>query len=256
MKDVNAVIADDEKLLRQSLRALLAEAWPELVICGEASNGREAVELISAHRPQIAFLDIRMPGLSGLEVAEAIGDFCHVVFVTAFDHYALQAFEREALDYLLKPVSLERLRKTVTRLKEKIATAPPRLPPDAAEALRRLLTDLTIEEGPQRIQYLRVQQGDGVRLVPVDDVIYFKASDKYTEVITRQGESLIRKPIKELAGELDPGTFWQIHRGTIVNVRFIARVSRSLTGSGVVKLTGRDEALPVSSRYMHLFKQM
>ena len=144
----------------------------------------------------------------------------------------------------------------MTRLKEKIATAPPRLPPDAAEALRRLLTDLTIEESPQRIQYLRVQQGDGVRLVPVDDVIYFKASDKYTEVITRQGESLIRKPIKELAGELDPGTFWQIHRGTIVNVRFIARVSRSLTGSGVVRLTGRDEALTVSSRYMHLFKQM
>ena len=133
MKDVRAVIADDENLLRQSLRALLAETWPELVICGEAGNGREAVELISAHRPQIAFLDIRMPGLSGLEVAEAIGDFCHVVFVTAFDHYALQAFEREALDYLLKPVSLERLRKTVTRLKEKIATAPPRLPPDAAE---------------------------------------------------------------------------------------------------------------------------
>ena len=164
MKDVKAVIADDEKLLRHSLRALLAETWPELVICGEASNGREAVELISAHRPQIAFLDIRMPGLSGLEVAEAIGDFCHVVFVTAFDHYALQAFEREALDYLLKPVSVERLRKTVTRLKEKIATAPPRLPlGPAAEALRRLLTDLTIEESPQRIQYLRVQQGDGVR---------------------------------------------------------------------------------------------
>ena len=256
MKDVRAVIADDENLLRQSLRALLAETWPELVICGEAGNGQEAVELISAHRPQIAFLDIRMPGLSGLEVAEAIGGFCHVVFVTAFDHYALQAFEREALDYLLKPVSLERLRKTVTRLKEKIATAPPRLPPDAAEALRRLLSGLTVEEGPQRIQYLRVQQKDGVRLVPVDDVIYFTASDKYTEVITRQGESLIRKPIKDLAVELDPGRFWQIHRGTIVNVRCIARVSRSLTGSGVVKLTGRDESLTVSSRYMHLFKQM
>ena len=256
MKDVRAVIADDENLLRQSLRAQLAETWPELVICGEAGNGREAVDLISAHRPQIAFLDIRMPGLSGLEVAEAIGDFCHVVFVTAFDHFALQAFEREALDYLLKPVSLERLRKTVTRLKEKLAAAPPRLPPDAAEALRRLLNGLTVEEGPQRIQYLRVQQGDGVRLVPVDEVIYFKASDKYTEVITRQGESLIRKPIKDLAGELDPGMFWQIHRGTIVNARFIARVSRSLTGSGTVKLTGRDETLTVSSRYMHLFKQM
>ena len=256
MQDVRAVIADDENLLRQSLRALLAEAWPELVICGEAGNGREAVELISSQRPQIAFLDIRMPGLSGMEVAEAIGDFCHVVFVTAFDHYALQAFEKEALDYLLKPVSLERLGKTVTRLKEKLANVPPRLPPDTAEALRRLLSGLTAEEGPQRIRYLRVQQGDGVRLVPVDDVIYFKASDKYTEVITRQGEALIRKPIKDLAGELDPATFWQIHRGTIVNARFIARVSRSLTGSGTVKLTGRDEALTVSSRYMHLFKQM
>lgn len=256
MQDVKAVIADDESLLRQSLRALLAEAWPDLVICGEAGNGREAVDLISAQHPQIAFLDIRMPGLSGMEVAEAIGDFCHVVFVTAFDHYAVQAFEREALDYLLKPVSIERLGKTVTRLKEKLAAVPPRLPPDAAEALRRFLNGLTAENGSQRIRYLRVQQGDGVRLVPVEDVIYFKASDKYTEVITRQGEALIRKPIKDLAGELDPATFWQIHRGTIVNARFIARVSRSLTGSGVVKLAGRDEALTVSSRYMHLFKQM
>ena len=256
MKDVKALIADDESLLRQSLRALLAETWPELVICGEAGNGREAMELISAHRPQIAFLDIRMPGLSGLEVAEAIGDCCHVVFVTAFDHYAVQAFEREALDYLLKPVSRERLQKTVTRLKEKLAAAPPRWPPDTTEALRRLLNGLTVEEGPQWIQYVRVQQGDGVRLIPVDEVIYFKASDKYTEVITRQGESLIRKSIKDLAGELDPGTFWQIHRGTIVNARFIARVSRSLTGRGVVKLTGRDETLTVSSRYVHLFKQM
>jgi DNA-binding LytR/AlgR family response regulator len=143
----------------------------------------------------------------------------------------------------------------VTRLKEKLAAAPPQLQPDMAEVLRRLLNGFTVEDRPQRIRYLRVQQGDAVRLIPVEDVIYFKASDKYTEVITRQGEALIRKPVKDLAGELDPGTFWQIHRGTIVNVRFIARVSRSLTGSGTVKLTGRDEALSVSSRYMHLFKQ-
>ncbi len=252
MNEVNAVIADDEAPLRQSLRARLSEVWPELVICGEAKNGKEALDLIERHRPQVAFLDIRMPGLTGMEVAERIQGACRVVFVTAYDEYAVDAFEKEAVDYLLKPVSNERLAKTVKRLKENLesgAAVP-------ADVLRRLLARLSGEERAGSLQYLRVQHGDGVRLIPVDEVIYFKAEDKYTTVITREGESLVRKPIKELAEELDHEKFWQIHRGAIVNVRFIARVSRSLTGKGVVKLKDRSETLTISNRYMHLFKQM
>jgi DNA-binding LytR/AlgR family response regulator len=252
MNEVKAVIADDEAPLRQFLRARLSEVWPELVICGEAKNGKEAIDLIERHRPHIAFLDIKMPGLTGMDVAEKIAGSCRIVFVTAFDEYAVEAFEKEAVDYLLKPVSKERLEKTVKRLKEELETGAT-LP---AEMLHRLMVRLSREEGSKSLQYLRVQHGDGVRLIPLDEVIYFKAEDKYTTVITREGESLVRKPIKELAEELDHEKFWQIHRGAIVNVRFIARVSRSLTGKGVVKLKDRSESLPVSNRYMHLFKQM
>lgn len=252
MNEVKAVIADDEAPLRQFLRARLSEVWPELVICGEAKNGKEALDLIERHRPYIAFLDIKMPGMTGMDVAEKIARSCHIVFVTAFDEYAVEAFEKEAVDYLLKPVSKERLEKTVKRLKEDLASGAA-LP---AEILQRLMVRLSREEGSGRLQYLRVQHGDGVRLIHVDEVIYFKAEDKYTTVITREGESLVRKPIKELAEELDRERFWQVHRGAIVNVRFIARVSRSLTGKGVVKLKDRSETLTVSSRHMHLFKQM
>jgi len=252
MNEVKAVIADDEAPLRQSLRARLSEVWPELIICGEAKNGKEALAIVEQHRPHIAFLDIKMPGLTGMEVAERIEGACRVVFVTAYDEYAVDAFEKEAVDYLLKPVSNERLAKTVKRLKENLesgAAVP-------AEVLRRLMARLSGEERAGSLQYLRVQHGDGVRLIPVDEVIYFKAEDKYTAVITKEGESLLRKPIKELAEELDHEKFWQIHRSAIVNVRFIARMSRSLTGKGVVKLKDRSETLTVSSRYMHLFRQM
>ena len=252
MNDVKAVIADDEAALRQSLRARLSEVWPELVICGEAKNGKEALDLIERYRPHIAFLDIKMPGLTGMEVAGKIAGSCRIVFVTAYDEYAVEAFEREAADYLLKPVSRERLEKTVRRLKAQLESGTP----VAAEVLQRLMAQLSRQEGSGRLQYVRVQQGESVRLIPVDDVIYFKAEDKYTTVITREGESLIRKSIKELVEELDPEKFWQIHRGTIVNVRSVARVSRSLTGKGVVKLKDRSETLTVSNRYMHLFKQM
>jgi len=252
MNEVKAVIADDEAPLRQFLRARLAELWPELVICGEAKNGKEVLDLIERHRPHIAFLDIKMPGLTGMEVAKKIAGACRIVFVTGFDKYAVEAFEKEAVDYLLKPVSKERLEKTVKRLKEELETGAA-VP---AEILNRLMAALNREEGSGRLQFLRVQHGDGVRLIHVDEVIYFKAEDKYTTVITREGESLVRKPIKELSEELDPEKFWQIHRGVIVNIRFIARMSRSLTGKGVVKLKDRSETLPVSTRYMHLFKQM
>jgi DNA-binding LytR/AlgR family response regulator len=252
MNDAKAIIADDEAPLRQFLRARLSELWPELVICGEAKNGKEALDLIERHRPQIAFLDIRMPGLTGMEVAEKIAGSCRAVFVTAYDEYAVEAFEKEAVDYLLKPVSSERLEKTVKRLKEDLesGSAVP------AETLHRLMAHVNREKESRSLKYLRVQHGDGIRLIPVDEVIYFKAEDKYTAVITREGESLVRKPIKELAEELDHEKFWQIHRGAIVNVRFITRMSRSLTGKGVIRLKDRSETLTVSSRYMHLFKQM
>jgi DNA-binding LytR/AlgR family response regulator len=252
MNEVKAVIADDEAPLRQFLRARLAELWPELVICGEAKNGKEALALVERHRPHIAFLDIRMPGLSGMEVAGKIAGSCRIVFVTAYDDHAVEAFEKEALDYLLKPVSQERLARTVMRLKQAIESGAA----GPSDLLQRLMARLSELKGAARLQYLRVQHGDGVRLIHADEVIYFKAEDKYTTVITREGESLVRKPIKELAEELDHEKFWQIHRGAIVNVRFIARMSRSLTGKGVIKLKDRSETLTVSSRYMHLFKQM
>jgi DNA-binding LytR/AlgR family response regulator len=252
MNDVTAIIADDEAPLRQFLRARLAEIWPELIISGEAKNGREAIDLIQQYRPQIAFLDIKMPGLTGMEVADRIAGACQIVFVTAYDAYAVEAFEKEAVDYLLKPVSKERLEKTVIRLKEglKAGSSVP------VEALRRLMSRLSNDEGSHRLRYVRLQYGNSVRLIPVDDVIYFKAQDKYTLVMTREGESLIRKPVKELASELDTEKFWQIHRGTIVNVQYIDHVSRSLTGKGVVRLKERSETLTISNRYMHLFRQM
>lgn len=252
MKGVKAIIADDEAPLRQFLRARLSEVWPELIISGEARNGREALDLIQQYRPQIAFLDIRMPGLTGMEVADKIAGACQIVFVTAYDAYAVEAFEKEAVDYLLKPVSIERLEKTVIRLKQVLQTGES-LP---VEAIRRIMSQFFNDEGSRRLCYVRLQHGDSVHLIPVEDVVYFKAQDKYTLVMTREGESLIRKPVKELASELDPEKFWQIHRGTIVNVRFIDRVSRSLTGKGVVRLKERGETLTVSNRYMHLFRQM
>jgi DNA-binding LytR/AlgR family response regulator len=252
VKEVKAIIADDEAHLNQFLKSKLAEAWPELAVCGEAKNGQEAMDLIERYRPQIAFLDIRMPGMSGLQVADKIAGSCRVVFVTAFDQYAVDAFEKEAVDYLLKPVTIERLEKTVKRLQEALGTDSVVSP----EIIHRLLRRLSTDEKPRHLQYVRAQHGDGVRLIHADEVIYFKAQDKYTLVITREGESLIRKSIKELAEELDPDRFWQIHRSAIVNVRSIARVGRSLTGKGVVKLKDRSETLAVSSRYMHLFKQM
>lgn len=252
MHEVKAVIADDEAPLRQFLRKRLSEVWPELVIAGEAANGLEALDLIGRHRPHIAFLDIKMPGLTGMEVAGKILGSCRVVFVTAYDEYAVEAFEREAVDYLLKPVSLGRLEKTVKRLKEELSSGAA-VP---AEALQRLIVRLF--QGPEagRLRHIRVQHGDAVRLIPVEEVIYFKAEDKYTRVITRVGEFLIRKAIKELAEELDAERFWQVHRGTLVNVRSILAVSRSLTGKGVLRLKDRSETLKVSQAYMHLFRQM
>jgi DNA-binding LytR/AlgR family response regulator len=250
-----AVIADDEKELRTYLKSLLAETWPDLVICGEAGNGREALELVAAEKPQVVFLDIRMPGLSGLEVAKEIAGVCRIVFVTAYDQYAVEAFERDAVDYLVKPVSKERLMQTVPRLRKQldISTVPPA---DLAGVVEHLLARLNAKTSSDYLRWIRVQVRDSIRLIPVGEVDYFQARDKYTLVITEDGESLIRKSIKELAAELDPDLFWQIHRSTIVNVSKIEKVSRSFTGRGVLRLRERPELLTVSRSYLHLFKQM
>ncbi|RJQ65347.1 MAG: DNA-binding response regulator [Desulfobacteraceae bacterium] len=252
---VKAIIADDEAPLRAYLKTLLADVWPELEICAEAGNGIEAVRLISAHRPQVAFLDIRMPGLSGLQAAEEIAHGCRVVFVTAYDAYAVAAFEKQAADYLLKPVTRERLARTAARLKSQMtdASAPP---PQTLQVLQELIAAIAAPQAPAFLQWLRVQHGDGIQLIPVQDVIYFQASDKYTLVKTRDREALIRKSIRELSTELDPQRFRQIHRGTIVNLSCIAKVSHSLTGRGVIRLKDRSETLTVSRSNFHLFKQM
>jgi DNA-binding LytR/AlgR family response regulator len=250
-----AVIADDEKELRTYLKSLLAVTWPDLVICGEAGNGREALELVEDEGPQVIFLDIRMPGLSGMEVAQKIAGVCRVVFVTAYDQYAVEAFEREAVDYLVKPVSRERLTQTVERLKKQLDVS---IEPPAglAGVVEHVLASLNAKTAADFLHWIRVQVKDSVHLIPVEEVNYFQAKDKYTLVITKDGESLIRKTIKELISELDPNLFWQIHRSIIVNVSKIDRVSRSFTGRGILRLKERPELLTVSRNYLHLFKQM
>jgi DNA-binding LytR/AlgR family response regulator len=248
-----AIIADDEAALRRYLRERLAKAWPELIICAEAENGDQAVALIEAHSPAIAFLDIRMPGLSGIDVARAVAGRCWVVFVTAYDQYAVEAFEREAVDYLLKPVEQERLESTVRRLQERITSPPSDV---KGGLLAEILTEALAPKQSTFLKWLRVQYRDEVRLLPVEDVIYFKASDKYTLVITDDGEALIRKSIRRLSDELDPEKFWRIHRGTIVNASCVDAVKNSLTGGGTLCLKGSAQSLSVSRSYMYLFKQM
>ncbi len=255
MPIVNAIIADDERELRVYLRKRLKESWPGLTICGEAEDGNRALALIREVRPEIAFLDIRMPGLSGLEVAQQAAGCCHIVFITAYDQYAVEAFDNEAVDYLLKPVTRKRLEKTVQRLKQRLSRQ--NLPAtDMDRLISRLVGLQQSREEKKCLQWIQAQRGDSIRLIPVDDISFFKAEDKYTRVVTRSGETLIRKPIKELAESLDPEKFWRIHRSTIVNAGSIDRVSRSLTGRYVIKLKNSSEILTVSRTYAHRFKQM
>ena len=244
-----ALIAEDEPMLLAQLKARLAAAWPELQIVAEASNGEEALALASEKRPDIAFLDIRMPILSGLEVARELSTRCHVVFVTAYDEYAVAAFDEGAIDYVLKPPMPEKIAKVVARLKSRIAEAPL----DLTAILAKLATR---DEGAAPLKWIRASLGASMRMIPVDDVLYFRAEDKYTKVVTHEGEALIRKPIKELYESLDPEAFWQIHRGSIVSLRAIERVDRDWRGEPVIVLKGRDEKLAVSRTFAHLFKAM
>jgi len=260
MEKIRAVIADDERLMREQLRARLAEVWPELEIVAEAKNGREAVEAVATHRPDLAFLDIRMPGMTGVEAAREIGDACHVVFITAYSEYAVEAFEQGAVDYVLKPADSERLAVTVARLKKRLGAKPA----DLGELLEKLAAKLDLpagasppdaQKGPY-LQWIQASMGQQIRMIPVGEVMFFTSDEKYTRVQTETYEALIRKPIKELVEELDPEQFWQIHRATIVNVKAIAGVSRDLRGRQLVQLKNYPQKLEVSRNFTHLFKQM
>ncbi len=251
------VIAEDEELLRAELAKLLAQAWPGLQIVAECDDGGAALEAIAEHQPQVAFLDIRMPGLTGLEVAAAAAEaspHTQVVFVTAYDQYAIDAFDRGAVDYLLKPISPERLAATVQRVQSRIA-----LGTADADALAALLATLGARVQAPAIEplvWITASAGKDTRLIMVDDVAYFQADHKYTVVMTAEGESLLRKPIRELLAVLDPALFKQIHRSTIVNLKAIASIARDDTGKGIVKLKSRPETLTVSQPFMTLFRNM
>jgi DNA-binding LytR/AlgR family response regulator len=251
MRGVSAVIADDEPLLRAQLRTRLERAWPELAVVHEMENGRGVEQVVDEFAPRLFFLDIHMPGVNGLEAARIIGSRAHIVFVTAFDQYAVEAFERGAIDYVLKPFNEERLAVTVARLKERLAGTPPKL-----EELIASLASRLVPRAPEHLRWIKASVGTNVRLIPVEEVLFFQSDEKYTRVVTGDGECLIRKPIRELLEELDPAKFWQIHRATIVNVDYIAAVKRGLKDQAEIALRDHPESLIVSRPFTHRFKQM
>lgn len=247
-----ALIAEDETPLRDALRAMLGIAWPELEIVAECEDGIAAMEAIAGHRPDVCFLDIRMPGVSGLDVARAAAAAkAQVVFTTAYDEYAVRAFEAGAADYLLKPIQPDRLDRAIERLRERLAT---RI--DTAEADIDLLEARLKPTGSRLIRWISAAVGDSVRMLGIDEVLYFQAQDKYVRVVTADGEAIIRTPIKDILAGLDPDIFWQVHRGTIVRVSAIDRVRRDDLGKSVLSLRGRRDALPVSAAFLHRFKGM
>jgi len=275
-----AVIADDERLLREQLRARLGEVWPELEIVGEAKNGAEAVALTEAKRPDIVFLDIRMPGMTGIEAARAIAQLpldddddddspptdanakpwhgCEIVFITAYDQYAIEAFQQGVVDYVLKPAERDRLQVTVDRVKKRLAGRGAGESPDAT-GMQQLLQKLAAKMNPgaaPKLKWIQATVGASIQMIPVEDVLFFISDEKYTRVQTATLEALIRKPIKELVDELDAEVFWQIHRSTLVNTRMIAGVTRDLRGRQLVAVRGHPEKLEVSRSYAGLFKGM
>jgi DNA-binding LytR/AlgR family response regulator len=262
-----AVLADDERLMREQLRARLAEAWPGLEIVAEARNGLEAVELVAQHRPDVVFLDIRMPGLTGVEAARQIAQMeidddellPEIVFITAYDQYAVEAFEQGAADYVLKPAEGERLARTAERIRRRLAsrgTADENPGAPLQHLLHQLTARMSPGSAPRHLQWIQAAVGQDLRMIPVQDVLFFISDEKYTRVQTPTLEALIRKPIKELVDELDPALFWQIHRSTLVNVKAIASVSRDLRGRQIVRVNGHPEKLEVSRSYTGLFKGM
>jgi DNA-binding LytR/AlgR family response regulator len=246
---MKAIIADDEQHLAKDLRQRLAQLWPELQIVAVLHDGMAAATALEELKPDIAFLDIRMPGQSGLDAARAAAADCRVVFVTAFDDHAVQAFEQAAVDYLLKPVSDERLERCVERLKQRSMFAPDAL-------LARLRQLLATPTKPEPLRWLRIQVGQSVRMVAVEEVCYFQSADKYTTVLTRDAELLLRTPLKELIAQLDAKHFWQVHRGMIVNAKQIVSAHHDLLGKVTLSLRDRPEKVAVSRSYAHLFRQM
>ena len=250
-----AVIADDERLMREQIAARLRDAWPELEIVGEAANGREAVALVRSRDPDIVFLDIRMPDMDGIEAARVLGGQAHVVFVTAYDEYAVTAFEQGAVDYLLKPADPERVATTCRRLRSRLEQKP-----DAMSDLLAELSQRLSGGGAARprdyLRWVQASVGNTLRVVPTTDILFFRAEDKYTRVQTESFEALIRWPIKELVEELDPEEFWQIHRAILDRLDAVEAVSRDFRGRQVVQVRGRGEKLEVSRSFSHLFRQM
>jgi DNA-binding LytR/AlgR family response regulator len=282
---VRAVLADDERLMRDQLRARLAEVWPELQIVAEAKNGLEAVQLVDQHRPDIVFLDIRMPGLTGVDAARQIAQLPprqrsegadaaantdddddellpEIVFITAYDQYAVEAFEQGVADYVLKPAERDRLLVTVGRIQKRLAARHAGQGDDApaGQPLQALLHQLSARlnpgSAPAYLQWIQATVGQAIQMIPVDDVLFFVSDEKYTRVQTAQVEALIRKPIKELVDEIDPKLFWQIHRSTLVNVKAISGVTRDFRGRQIVSVKGHGEKLEVSRSYAGLFKGM
>lgn len=254
-----ALIAEDEPLLRDALARQLAQAWPELEIVALARNGREAIRLFDARTPDVCFLDVHMPGISGIEAARHIGRRAHLVFVTAYDQYAVQAFAQGVLDYLVKPVEMERLAETVARLRERLRAAQPAI--DTEALLQQLAAQLQRGAAPAPLRWIRAQVGQTLRLIAIDDIDYLRSDTKYTLVAWRgddgqPGEALVRTPLKELLAQLDPAQFAQVHRSVVVNLRAVSHVTRGDNETADVHLRGRKDVLPVSRSYLHLFRQM
>lgn len=248
MSRPSAVIAEDEAILRDELAEMLGSLWPELELVAKAEDGVAALAALDQYSPDIVFLDIQMPRLSGLDVARQATHRCHVVFVTAYEEFAVNAFEQGAVDYVLKPFTASRLVTTVARLKEKISSKP--------ADLSRILEQLTQRARKAHLRWINASCGPVVKLITVDEILYFKSDNKYTRVVTADGESVISKTIRELADELDPAMFWQTHRSTVVNAHAIASVLHETGGPPRLRLKNRDELLPVSGPYAHRFKQM
>jgi DNA-binding LytR/AlgR family response regulator len=246
-----ALLVEDESVLRRELRESLAQLWPELQLLGEAGTGIEAVQLLERRTPDVLFLDIQMPGMSGLDVARFVQGRCHVVFVTAYDAYAVAAFEAGAVDYVLKPVESARLATAIERVKQRLAAAsgPARLD----ELLQTLSQGLA---GRNYLRWINASTGQAMRVITTDEVAYFQADTKYTRVVTVDGEALVRMSLRQLHEQLDPSTFWQVHRSTIVNANAIATVARDFRGRVFLLLRQRTERLAVSEPYHHLFRQM
>ncbi len=253
-----ALIADDEPLLREALTRQLAQAWPELEVVAQARNGRETIKLFEAKQPDICFLDVQMPGVSGIEAARHIGRRAHLVFVTAYDQYAVQAFAQGVLDYLVKPVEPARLAETVSRLKERLLAEQPASNTDAL--LQQLAAQLQRASTPGHLRWIRAQVGQALRLIATDDIDFLRSDTKYTRIAWRDdgkpAEALVRVALKDLATQLDPSQFAQVHRSVIVNLRAVSHITRSDNETAEIHLKGRGETLPVSRNYLHLFRQM